>query len=261
MGQKMGWLPLVILSLATACSHGSSDDNASGDPLSLHYKVIRKLPHDTTAFTQGLEFYKGVLYEGTGEFGESQLRKVDLATGKVLQKVDLDKKYFGEGITVFGDKIYQLTWQSHVVFQYDLDFKLLRQFPLSTEGWGMTHDSTHLIISDGSSKIYYRDPATLDSVKVINVSDAGNLVNNINELEYIHGFIYANIWQTDCIYKIDPATGNVVGKADFSNLLKHEGETVYDANAVLNGIAYDDQTGKLYITGKYWPAMFEISFQ
>ncbi|WP_162852713.1 glutaminyl-peptide cyclotransferase [Dinghuibacter silviterrae] len=256
----MGWLPLVLLFLATACNHDSGD-STSNDPLALHYKIIRKLPHDTTAFTQGLEFFKGVLYEGTGEKGESQLRKVDLATGKVLQKVDLDKAYFGEGITIFGDKIYQLTWQNHVVLQYDLSFNLLRQFTLRTEGWGMTHDSTHLIISDGSSMIYYRDPATLDSVRVINVTDGSNLVNNINELEYIHGFIYANIWQTDYIYKIDPATGNVVGKADFSNLLKHEGETVYDSNAVLNGIAYDDQTGKLYITGKYWPAMFEIQFQ
>jgi glutamine cyclotransferase len=263
MGQKPGWFFLAFLFFSSACNHGSDTDSGSenSDPLSLHYKIVRKYPHDTTAFTQGLEFYKGVLYEGTGEKGASQLRKLDLTTGKVLQKVDLDKNYFGEGITIFGDKIYQLTWQSHVVLQYDLSFKLLKEFKLPTEGWGMTHDSLHLIVSDGSSKIYYRDPVTMDSVKVINVTDNGNLVNNINELEYIHGFIYANIWQTDYIYKIDPATGNVVGKADFSNLLKHQGESVYDANSVLNGIAYDDQTGKIYITGKYWPALFEVTFQ
>ena len=262
MGQKPGWVFLFFLFFSAACNHSSSDsDSSGGDPLAMHYKVIRKYPHDTTAFTQGLEFYKGVLYEGTGENGESQLRKLDLATGKVLQKVDLDKQYFGEGITIFGDKIYQLTWQSHVVFQYDLSFKLLQQFKMPTEGWGMTHDSVHLIVSDGSSKLYFRDPSSLDSVRVINVTENGNLVNNLNELEYIKGFIYANIWQTDYIVKIDPATGVVVGRADFANLLKNQGETVYDLNDVLNGIAYDSTTGKTYITGKDWPALFEIEFQ
>jgi len=255
-------LSLVIF--ASACNHsgsGSDDQTANTDPLALHYKVIRKYPHDTTAFTQGLEFYKGVLYEGTGEYGESQVRKLDLNTGKVLQKVTLDKQYFGEGITIWGDKVYQLTWQSHVVFQYDLSFKLLKTFKLPTEGWGMTHDSVHLIVSDGSSKIYFRDPATMDSVRIINVSENGGLVNNLNELEYINGFLYANIWQTDYIVKIDPATGNVVGKADFANLLKNQGETVYDLNDVLNGIAYDAQTGKTYITGKDWPVLLEVQFQ
>lgn len=258
MVYRLGWVVSVAI-LAVACN-SNKDSEASSDPLAMPYKVIRKLPHDTTAFTQGLEFYKGELYEGTGEEGQSQLRKLDLTTGKVLKKADLGRQYFGEGITFFGDKIYELTWQSHVVFQYDLDFKPLRQFPLPTEGWGMTHDSSHLIISDGSSRIWFRDPATMDSVRTINVSENGNLVNNLNELEYIKGFIYANIWQTDYIVKIDPATGNVVGRADFSNLLKNQGETVYDLNDVLNGIAYDDQTGKLYITGKDWPALFEIEF-
>ena len=225
------------------------------------YKVVQKYPHDTLAFTQGLEFYKGGLYEGTGEYGESQLRKVDLATGKVLQKVDLGRRYFGEGITIFHDKIYELTWQQHAVFRYDLSFRFLDTLHLPTEGWGMTHDSLHLIVSDGSSKLYFRDPNTLDSVRIINVTENGNLVNNLNELEYIHGFIYANIWQTDYIVKIDPATGNVVGKADFSGLLKNQGETVYDLNDVLNGIAYDDQTGKIYVTGKDWPALFEVEFR
>lgn len=250
---------MVVVMLSSACNQRAEDSSANPDAMG--YTIVRKYPHDTTAFTQGLEFYKGELYEGTGEYGSSQLRKLDLQTGKALQKIDLDKKYFGEGITVFGDKIYELTWENHVVFQYDMNFRLLKQFPLPTQGWGMTHDKDYLIISDGSSRLYFRDPNTMDSVKTINVSENGTLVNNLNELEYIHGYIFANIWQTDDIVKIDPATGNVVGRADFTNLLKHQGETVYDANAVLNGIAYDSVTNKTYITGKDWPALFEVEFK
>ena len=260
MHKKLAFLVLASV-LLSACHHPDEDTaSVPTDASVLHYTIGAQYPHDTLAFTQGLEFYKGELYEGTGENGESQLRKVDLKTGKVLQKVDLDKKYFGEGITFFGDKIYQLTWESHVVFQYDLDFKLLKTFPIPTEGWGLTHDDKDLIVSDGSSKLYFRDPNTLDTVRTINVSDNNGLVNNLNELEYIKGFIYANIWQTDYIVKIDPATGKVVGKADFTDLLKHHGLTVYDLNDVLNGIAYDSVTGKTYITGKRWPAIFEVTF-
>jgi glutamine cyclotransferase len=255
--------PLLLLS----CHNNENDADNSGKAAggsTLSYKVIKQYPHDTLAFTQGLEFYKGGLYEGTGEESysplRSELRKLDLTTGKVLKKVDLDTQYFGEGITFFGDKIYQLTWQSHVVFQYDTNFHLLKTFHIPTEGWGLTHDSQHLIVSDGSSKLYFRDPVTLDTVKTIDVSENGTLVNNLNELEYMGGFVYANIWQTDYIVKINPANGNVVGKADFSNLLKDHGQTVYDANDVLNGIAYDSATNKLYITGKRWPSLFEIQF-
>lgn len=254
----------VILCSSSACNHHGDDSDTTtvtpADPTALGYNIVAQFPHDTLAFTQGLEFYKGQLYEGTGENGESQLRKVDLKTGKVLQKIDLDKKYFGEGITFFGDKIYQLTWESHVVFQYDLDFKLLKTFTIPTEGWGLTHDNQYLIVSDGSSRLYFRDPNTLDSVRTINVSDVSGLVNNLNELEYIKGFIYANIWQTDYIVKIDPQTGKVVGRADFTDLLKKHGLTVYDLNDVLNGIAYDSVTNRTYITGKRWPAMFEVEF-
>jgi len=253
-------LASVLLYACKNSGGGDSTPSSAEDSHVLTYKVVNTYPHDTTAFTQGLEFYKGVLYEGTGENGESQLRKVDLKTGKVLQKVDLDEKYFGEGITIFRDKIYQLTWESHVVFQYDMDFKLLKQFHIPTEGWGMTHDSTYLIVSDGSSKLYFRDPNTMDSVKVINVSNTVGLVNNLNELEYINGFIYANIWQTDNIIKIDPATGNVVAEADLSKVLEKSGHTVYDLNDVLNGIAYDALTQKTYITGKRWPVLFEVQF-
>ncbi len=260
MYKKLASLALASVLLYACNNRHDSDDDAATDNHVLKYTVGAVYPHDTTAFTQGLEFYKGELYEGTGEEGESQLRKLDLKTGKVLKKIDLDKQYFGEGITFFGDKIYQLTWQSHVVFQYDLDFKPIRQFHIPTEGWGITHDNKYLIVSDGSSKLYFRDPQTLDSVKTINVSENNGLVNNLNELEYINGFIYANIWQTDNIVKIDPATGNVVSKADFTNLLKNAKLTVYDYNDVLNGIAYDSVTNKTHITGKRWPALFEVRF-
>ena len=262
MTKNLAFLALVPV-LLYACKNGGGGDNNTSPAEDSHvmtYKVIATYPHDTTAFTQGLEFYKGQLFEGTGENGESELRKVDLQTGKVLQKVDLDEKYFGEGITIFGDKIYQLTWESHVVFQYDTNFKLLRQFHIPTEGWGMTHDSTHLIVSDGSSKLYFRDPNTMDSVKVINVSNSSGLVNNLNELEYINGYIYANIWQTDNIIKINPATGDVVSEADLSKILEKSGHTVYDLNDVLNGIAYNPLTQKTYITGKRWPVLFEVTF-
>jgi glutamine cyclotransferase len=248
---------LTILILA--CNSHKDDEDASNGGMA--YTIIKKYPHDTAAFTQGLEFYKGNLYEGTGEYGESQLRELDLSTGKVVRKVDLNKKYFGEGITFFKDKIYQLTWENHTVFRYDTNFKLIDTIPLPTEGWGMTHDNQNLIISDGSSKLYFRNPETMAEVRSINVSENGSLVNNLNELQYIHGFIYANIWQTDYIVKIDPSNGNVVGKADFTNLLKHQGEVVYDSNDVLNGIAYDSTSNKTYITGKNWPALFEVDFK
>jgi glutamine cyclotransferase len=267
MHKNLAFLAFASVLLYACNHHGEDSDTASvpTDAPVLNYTIGTQYPHDTLAFTQGLEFYKGELYEGTGEEEDaplrSELRKLDLATGKVLKKIDLDKKYFGEGITFFDDKIYQLTWQSHVVFQYDLDFKLLKTFQIPTEGWGLTHDHQYLIVSDGSSKIYFRDPTTLDTVRTINVSNNNGLVNNLNELEYIKGYIYANVWQTDYIVKIDPATGKVIGKADFTDLLKHHGLNVYDLNDVLNGIAYDSVTNKTYITGKRWPAMFEVQFK
>jgi glutamine cyclotransferase len=260
---------LVLASvLLFACNHNNDDSDimaAPGSENALNYTVVAQYPHDTLAYTEGLEFYKGELYEGTGEEDyspiRSQLKKLDLKTGTVLKKIELDKKYFGEGITFFGDKIYELTYKSHVVFQYDLDFKLLKQFSIPSEGWGMTHDNQYLILSNGSSKIYFRDPGTLDSIRTINVSDHNGPVNNVNELEYIKGFIYANIWHTDYIIKIDPATGKVLARGDFSGLLKKHGQIVYDSEDVLNGIAYDSVTGKTYITGKRWPLIFEVQFK
>ena len=221
------------------------------------YTVIDAYPHDPDAFTQGLVFEDGVLYEGTGLWGRSTLRKVALETGQVLQSYDLASQFFGEGITVYGDKIIQLTWQSNVGFVYDKDsFELLQQFSYPTQGWGITHDGERLIMSDGSSTLYFRDPETFEEVGRVEVTDKDGPVTRLNELEYIRGEVYASVWLTDQIARIDPQTGRVVGWIDLEGLLKPEDLT--QPVDVLNGIAYDAQGDRLFVTGKLWPKLFEI---
>ncbi len=221
------------------------------------YTVVHVYPHDPTAFTEGLEFVDGVLYEGTGLRGHSSLRKVDLATGKVLQEQTLAEQYFGEGVTVVGDKIYQLTWQAHTGFVYDLQsFKQLSEFSYTTEGWGLTHDDQHLIMSDGTSTLYVRDPVTFAEIGRVEVHDADGPVVRLNELEYAKGEIFANVWQTDYIVRIAPETGVVTGWIDLSGLLGPADRT--QPVDVLNGIAYDAAAGHLFVTGKLWPKLFEI---
>lgn len=226
-------------------------------PSQQSYRVINSYPHDPAAFTQGLVFDNGVLYEGTGLEGQSTLRKVDLASGSVLQRYDLPAEVFGEGITLFNDRIIQLTWRSQVGYVYDkADFTLLREWSYPTEGWGLTHDSQRLIMSDGSATIYFRDPETFAEIGRIAVADQGQPVLNLNELEYIEGEIYANIWQTDMIARIDPASGVVLGWIDLSGLLGPEDRA--QPVDVLNGIAYDPAGKRLFVTGKLWPRLFEI---
>jgi glutamine cyclotransferase len=221
------------------------------------YKIINAYPHDPGAFTQGLVFEDGFLYEGTGLYGRSSLRKVELKTGKVLQIRNLSDQYFGEGITIFLDKIIQLTWQSRVGFVYRKEnFDVMSQFHYSTEGWGITHDGVHLIMSDGTSTLYFLDPETFEVVNHVDVHDGTTPVTNLNELEYIRGEVYANVWQTDFIVQIDPQTGDVVGWIDLEGLLPPgEHGTRVD---VLNGIAYDVKHDRLFVTGKLWPTLFEI---
>lgn len=221
------------------------------------YRVIDEYPHDIYAWTQGLSFQDDVLYEGTGQYGRSQLRKVDLATGEILQYRSLPDLFFGEGIAVFDNRIYQLTWQSHTGFVYDKNsFELLQTFSYPTWGWGLTHDGSRLIMSDGSAALYFLDPETLTKVGQIEVRDADGPVIMLNELEYIEGEIYANVWQTNRIARIDPGTGQVTGWIDLTGLLKPEdlGQQV----DVLNGIAYDAVGDRLLVTGKLWPKIFEI---
>lgn len=224
---------------------------------SCSYCTVESFPHDRKAFTQGLEYEAGFLYEGTGLEGRSTLRKVDLATGNVLKSVSLDKAFFGEGITIFGDRIFQLTWQNHKGFIYDKEsFQKLGEFEYPTEGWGLTHDADSLILSDGTDKIYFLDPATLTETRRIQVLDKGQPLEDLNELEYIKGTIFANVWQTDRIVCIDPATGNVTGSIDLTGLLPFS-DRVPPVD-VLNGIAYDEERDRLLVTGKLWPKVFHV---
>lgn len=221
------------------------------------YDVVAEYPHDPEAYTQGLVIIDGELYEGTGLEGRSSLRRVDLKTGEVLQRTSLPDQYFGEGVGVVGDLIYQLTWQSGICFVYDLaTFDLVTTFGYDTEGWGLTTDGEHLIMSDGSNRIVYRDPDTFEEVGHIDVFDGATPVSLLNELEYIDGEIWANVYTTDWIVRIDPVDGSVTGWIDLTGLL--DDSDVSAPVDVLNGIALDSETGQIYVTGKLWPTLFEI---
>jgi len=221
------------------------------------YRIKNSYPHDSSAFTQGLVYSDGILYESTGLRGRSSVRRVTLETGNILSQTRLLPEFFGEGIAVLGDRIYQLTWTTGVGFIYDKKtLALLQEFRYGIEGWGMTHDGKSLIVSDGSATLYYWDPKTLREVKRLLVTDGGKPVTNLNELELVEGEIYANIWQQDRIARVSPETGRVTGWIDLKGLLtpadRHGGEDV------LNGIAYDPAKKRLFVTGKLWPKLFEI---
>lgn len=223
------------------------------------YKLVKAYPHDPKAFTQGLEFHDGYFLEGTGLEGRSSLRKVDIETGKVLKQVDIDAKYFGEGITLFKDKIYQITWQTNEGFEYDLDtFKRTKSFTYPTEGWGLTHDADRLIMSDGSATIFFRDPATFKEIGKVTVKDSAGEIMYLNELEYVKGEIFANVWQTNTIARIDPKTGKILGWIDLTGILRPEDMKPGEQVDVLNGIAYDEKKDRLFVTGKLWPKVYEI---
>lgn len=223
------------------------------------YELVQSLPHNPAYFTEGLEIHNGYLYESTGENGKSALYKTNLKTGKVVQTVKLADRYFGEGITIFNNHIYQLTYKTQVGFVYNLDnMALIDSFHFaSAEGWGMTHDEKNLIMSDGTSSLTYLDPVSCKAVKKLQVYDNKDEVIYINELEYSEGFIYANVWTTNIIVKIDPKTGKVVSKMDMDGILSMISNPNVPVD-VLNGIAIDPATGKMYITGKLYPKLFEI---
>jgi len=257
----------ILIILLNACNSGdtgpknsSSGTSPASNVKNISYSIINTYAHDSGSFTQGLTFYKGELYEGTGEKKHSRLMKKDLTTGKSLKEISLGDDYFGEGIAIVNDTVYQLTWQEHVVFVYDLKtFKKIGEFRINTEGWGITYDGKNLVVSDGSSNLYFYDPATFRLQRTQAVYENQQLSFNLNELEYIDGFIYANQWQYPYLLKIDPSNGQVVAKADLSDLWKRILAEDPDAD-VPNGIAYDDTTGKIYITGKRWPKLFEVKF-
>lgn len=230
------------------------------EPQKSKAKIIRKLHHDPKAFTQGLEIHNGFIYESTGQYQESSMRKVDMETGKVINIINLKDDVFGEGMTIFKDKIYQLTWQSNTGYVYDLkSFKQMYEFVYPTEGWGLTNDGENLIMSDGSQYIYFIDPEYFTEVRKISVYNYKNLVTRLNELEYINGKIVANILGEDNIVIIDPKTGKILHDIDMSNLRK--AAKLQPGADVLNGIAWNKKSQTLYATGKYWPAMFEVKIK
>jgi glutamine cyclotransferase len=223
------------------------------------YRVIKTYPHDRAAFTQGLEYRDGYLYEGTGMAGRSSLRKVDLASGRILQSFAVPQPFFGEGITVFNKQIFALTYTTQTGFVYDKDNFTrgpVRSFSYSGEGWGLTNDGKQIYMSDGSSEIRVWDPATLKELRRITVKDGAAAVTRLNELEFVRGELYANVWQEDRIARISPVDGRVLGWIDLSNILPKAEHP--DPDAVLNGIAYDAAGDRLFVTGKLWPKIFEI---
>ncbi len=259
---------LILVFGLSGCGTQSSkepeiDANIVPSPAIIQYSIVKLYPHDTSSYTQGLIWHNNQLYESTGLEKESKLLEVALKSGSASKKLTMPDNEFGEGITILNNKIYQLTWTNHLVHVYDLKtFKKLQEFEWPYEGWGITHDSTNLIISTGGSNLYLVNPTSFKIEKTIGVSDNNGYISSLNELEYIDGFIYSNQYMTDYILKIDPLSGSVVGKIDFKNLLKEAG-AIYDprtidAGYVLNGIAYNPATKHIYITGKRWPTLFEI---
>lgn len=221
------------------------------------YKVVASHPHDPDAFTQGLFFHDGFLYEGTGLQSRSSIRKVDIETGRVLQAVELPPEVFGEGITQWGDRLIALTWQHQTAFVLDLkSFKLWRKFSYAGEGWGITRNARELVMSDGTAELRFLDPQTFKELRRLRVTADGRPVTQLNELEWVEGEILANVWQTDRIARIDPKTGRVTGWIDLAGLLP-DGQRA-NVDAVLNGIAYDAAKKRLFVTGKLWPRLFEI---
>lgn len=277
----MNWLPRNILSArkrAASClaaflcaaqvlvagCNSQADDVPDSPPLKAGapvpeytYEVVHAWPHDRGAFTQGLLYHEGVLYESTGLNGASSLRKVELKTGKVLQEVSVSPQYFAEGLALLNGKLFQLTWQNHECFVYDLaTLGETKEFSYPGEGWGLTSDGQSLIMSDGTPQIRFIDPVTFEVKRTINVATGNRPDTELNELEYIKGEIFANVWRSNQILRIDPATGQVRGIIDLTGLLPPEDHDI--ATDVLNGIAYDARGGRLFVTGKRWPKLFEI---
>lgn len=261
---------VVVLFSFIACNNNSNDnstaeDNNNPPPPTLSYRLIKEYPHDTLHFTEGLIWHNNALYESTGEEGESQLLKTDLTTGREEAKVDLPDTDFGEGIAIIGDKIYQLTYQNHKAYVYDLaTLKKLNEFTFPYEGWGMTTDGKVLIMSiGGGSNLYFVDPQTFKVKNILSVTDNYGPVNSINELEYVNGYVFANVWHEKKIIKIDLTTGKVVGVINIGDILAQTGKQIDvtqpgNTEKVLNGIAYDSTKNSFYITGKNWPSLYEI---
>jgi glutamine cyclotransferase len=258
----------VMLSSSVVFAETGRPQTMTGDPYEgrqdsipvYDYVIVNTYPHDASAFTQGLVYRNGYLYEGTGLYGASSLRKVELVTGTVVKIFHLPAMYFGEGITIYRDTIVQLTWREHIGFAYHEQdtFELIDSFYCPTEGWGLTHNDTFLIMSDGTQTLYFLDPVTYDEVYTIDVTVNGTPLVNINELEFVQGMVYANIWFHDSIAIIDPANGVTAGWVNLNGILADEYGEIQN---VLNGIAFDPDDARLFVTGKLWPELFEIEIE
>jgi len=255
----------LVSVLFAACSGGADKNAETIAPQSqvqnIQYQILNIFPHDTTTFTEGLEWHDSVMYESGGEQGRSSLAAFNPKDGKTIRKIKLDPTYFGEGITVMGDRLYQMTWKDHAFFVYHFpDLTLIKVGSWPHEGWGMTNDGQRLIAGDGSDRLYFIDPATITETGHLSVTDESGPVDQLNELEYVDGKIYANRWHTNLIYRIDAHTGKVDGRIDLGDLFKQVGITYQPGNDefVLNGIAYDKESKTFIVTGKQWPKMFEI---
>jgi glutaminyl-peptide cyclotransferase len=255
-------LPLLLLALSgiiVGCKN--NDEKKESSVKTLTYAVKTQWKHDPQAFTQGLVIHEGKLFESTGQEGSSWVGIIDINTGTPDKKVVLDKKYFGEGITILNNKIYHLTWKTKIGFVYDLKtFEKVNEFTYDTEGWGITHDGKNLMMSDGSDKITFLDTTSLKPIRTISVTNDNGPVTNLNELEYVEGYIMANLWQTNLIVKIDPQTGKVVGQLDLTPLAT-DAQRRNPRVDVLNGIAYHPTTKLLLVTGKYWPMTYVIQLK
>lgn len=278
MYSKAAFSFIIVLMLASCNNEeikteSSSNEPSLAAPQSISYTVVNAYPHDTAAFTQGLEWYGDVLLESTGLYGKSTLRQVVPMNGKSKKQINNEKDIFAEGITVWRDTVYQLSWENHLIFLYDAKtLKLLATKNWNYQGWGITNDGNALIISDGSDKLYFVEPSSMQVKNILSVKDHMGPVNNLNELEMIEGYIYANRWQYDYILKIDPKNGNVVATIDLTDVLRKNSKsdlsylsqnnsTAQINGAVLNGIAYNADKKTIFITGKLWPEIFEIKLQ
>lgn len=255
---------LSQISSSSSSSHSASQKHVSPPPPRLplieKVKVLETIPHDNSVFVQGLEFHQGLLYETGGLYGQSLLRKLNVSSGKELKRISFGNAFFAEGLTIFQDTVYVLTWREHTVFQYDLEFQPLRQFSISTEGWGLTHNEHHLIYSDGSDRLFYVSPSTFQverTLKVVERTQSGpdRSVSRLNELEYVNGLIYANVWLTSDIVLIDPQSGYVVKRIQCNSLTSKASKLGAD---VLNGIAFNSDQNALYVTGKLWSTLHRI---
>lgn len=251
-------LPFVMISCGE--KKGTTSESPV-DSMAISYTILKTLPHNADAYTQGLTIHNGKLYESTGQHGKSWVAEVDPGSGSHDKKINLDNRYFGEGISILNNKLYYLTWQAKVGFIYDAKtYKQIGEFNYNTEGWGLTHNNKELIMSDGSEKIYFLDSANLNITRTITVTDNGARVKNLNELEWVNGYIFANVYETSRIVKIDPSTGKVVGRLDLSPIVD-EIKRMYQNTAELNGIAFDKNSNALLVTGKLWPKSYLIRLQ